>query len=185
MSGGAGSTACTLSNVVLGDTLVWFANSNTNQGLSVSDNCGGTYTILDVSTANNSSLFQGYSSGSRGNCIVTFSSSATYSITGVVEEVSSAHTIDKHSLSAPGIVQSFITTIGVTTTAADYCYSGYVDQAGQDTAIPSAGPFVVRDGNVIFPIAGADDRQNSPGTITAIWTGGQPASKPAVGMMCF
>jgi hypothetical protein len=153
--------------------------------MSISDNCGGIYTILDSSTANTSSVFQGYSTGSHGNCTVTFSSSATYSITGVVEEISSAHLIDKHSLSAPGIVQSSITTIGVTTTAADYCFSGYVDQAGQDTAIPSAGPFVVRDGNVIFPIAGADYKQSSPGTITAIWTGGQPASKPAVGMMCF
>jgi hypothetical protein len=183
--GGAGSATCFLSGVKAGNTLVWFADANTNQGLSISDNCGGTYITLDSSTANNSSVFQGYSTGSHGNCTVTFSSSATYSITGMVEEISSGHIIDRHSLSAPGLVQSSITTIVVATTAADYCFTGYVDQAGQGTAIPSAGPFVVRDGNVIFPIADADYKQSSPGTITAAWTGGQPASKPAVGMMCF
>ena len=187
--GSVGYTTCSLSGVTAGDTLLWFANANNNGGLSVTNNCGGTNTTLDSNyVAGGSSVAQGYITGGSGSCTVTFTSTGGYAVAAVLEEITSGYTIDKHSLLAYQSGNT-ITTTSVTTTAADYCFTGYADQGGngQPSSLTVSSPFVQHDFTLVFPTWSANATQTSAGAVTATWTssgsGGTP--RPAAGMMCF
>ena len=187
--GSVGYTTCSLSGVTAGDTLLWFANANNNGGFSITNTCGGINTTLDSNyIAGGSSVAQGYITGGSGSCTVTFTSTGGYAVAAVLEEITSGYTIDKHSLLAYQSGNT-ITTTSVTTTTADYCFTGYADQGGngQPSSLTALSPFVQHDFTLTFPTWGANATQTSAGAVTATWTssgsGGTP--RPAAGMMCF
>src|SRR6202030_3212005 len=105
-------------------------------------------------------------------------------VTAVLEEILPG-TVDQHSLRDPGTVQTSITTTSVTTTAPDYCFSGYVDQAGTGfNGLTVGAPFTAHDISGPFPIADADETQSSAGAVTATWTSGSGGAVPAAVTMC-
>jgi hypothetical protein len=178
--------------VTPGHILVWAVTAsfgNSAPTITASDNCGGTYTVVDTATkpGTTSTVAQGYSIGSHGSCVVTFSATGGALFeTGVVDEITAA-TLDQHSLlSGQSVVSGgTVTTTPVTTTAADYAWSYAVeaDANGGPPAVTS--PFAVRDSNSIFGEAGADYTQAGSGAVSAAWTMFSTTNDAVIGMMTF
>jgi hypothetical protein len=191
----ASSVTCILgSSVTPGDLLVWAGSAAFGGGaaaVTASDNCGGTYTVVDTGNAGGGSTnlgtAQGYSTGSHGSCTVTFTATnAPNAITGVVEEITPG-ILDVHSIELGQSVTGggTLATTPVTTTATDYAFSFAVDAAGNGGSPTVASPFTVQDSDSPFGISDADFTQSGAGAVTATWTMISPTTAAGAGMMTF
>jgi hypothetical protein len=191
----ASSVTCILgSSVTPGDLLVWAGSAAYGGGaaaVTASDNCGGTYTVVDTGNAGGGSTnlgtAQGYSTGSHGSCTVTFTATnAPNDVTGVVEEITPG-TLDVHSIKLGQSVTGggTLTTTPVTTTATDYAFSFAVDAVGNGGSPNVASPFTVHDSDSPFGISDADFTQSGAGAVTASWTIISTTTAAAAGMMTF
>jgi hypothetical protein len=172
--------------------LVWAATASYGTSaptITASDNCGGTYTVVDTATkaGTTHTVAQGYSTGSHGSCVVTFSATGGAGfVTAVIDEIT-ATTLDKHSLLSGQSVTGggTLTTTSVTTTAADYTWSYAVEADAHGGTPTVSSPFAVHDFISIFGEAAADYTQTSSGAVTAKWTMSSTTTDAVVGMMTF
>jgi hypothetical protein len=186
---GAASSSCTLSGVVSGHIIVVAGvGLGTSGAFSLSDNCGGTYVVLDSYSVSASSG-QGYSTGSSGTCIITVTAASAAATTIVAEEITAGtaaqHTYSHNQTTTCPTTCSTVAA-SVTTTATDYVFSWYTDANANGGSHGSvAAPFTFRDFNNVFPIVDADATQGSSGLITATWTPNVATTFAAVGVMAF
>jgi len=178
---------CALTGVISTHTLHVFGRSNTNTPFTISG-CGGTWTSYDGAVADtNNYVMQATGTGISGSCTVNCNSTAAYAISCGIIEINTGYVPDsgKHNIQVLGSMATSITTTSVTTTAADYCVSGSVDDLSGDTSAPTLSAGTVQASDIIFPLAVGDQTQGGAGAITFTWNAFQAGAMPVASVFCF
>ncbi|UWZ83728.1 glycosyl hydrolase family 18 protein [Occallatibacter riparius] len=176
-------TTCTISGVQSGDViLVGFLTqySASNATITLSDNCGGKYTVLNQHAVQSTSVVnmagyvvegQGYGVGSAGTCTISATSSSGGGPAEIVADDITAGKLDTYGwLPDATTTAGGATTFNLNVNHPDYVFTWATDVLGYGGSLKVATPFSAENVNVAFPIYDADRTTTGAGTVASTWT---------------
>jgi chitodextrinase len=191
-------TAAFGSAVTSGDVVAVFVSWRTGSTLSsITDNCGGSYTLVNNNTAGNDSAFaaMAYGTGSSGSCtlIAHFAADPGSDRVIIVHEISGVSTASPldsgqtkiNSQSSPGAGTDAVTSGNITTTInGDYIFGAtYNTSANTPTISPGTNDSIR---NTSSPDLASEDRiQSSSGAIAVTFTQNKTYADFITGVMAF
>jgi len=170
---------CTISGVQSGDEIVvgfLTEYGASNATISFSDNCGGTYTVLNQHAiqAGGAGVVvegQGYGVGGAGICTISGTSTSGGGPGEIVADDITAGTLDTYGwLPDVPTTANGATSFGLNVNGADYIFSWATDVFGKGGNLKVASPFSIKNYNLNFPIYDADATTTGTGTVASTWT---------------